>query len=198
MMSTTITNGRVRKSLAEQIDRLDSILDGLADNLNDAVVTAVKEAVTLAVREAVRGVLTEVLMNPELLEHLRGTMAPPAPVCAQPATAAAIRKPGLQERLGQLRERTKARIHSVLKACRSKGRQIKVLTAKLLVPCQALRHFKWQFLTALGIGGLVGVAAFFAGPYVAAAAGWLVGFGTALAVQAGGYLKRMAVLVSEA
>ena len=35
MMSTTTTNGRVRKSLAEQIDRLDSILDGLADNLND-------------------------------------------------------------------------------------------------------------------------------------------------------------------
>jgi hypothetical protein len=198
MMSTTTTNGRVRKSLAEQIDRLDSILDGLADNLNDAVVTAVKEAVTLAVREAVRGVLTEVLMNPELLEHLRGTMAPPAPVFAQPATAATIRKPGLQERLGQLRERTKARIHSVLKACRSKGRQIKVLTAKLLVRCQALRHFKWQFLTALGIGGLVGVAAFFAGPYVAAAAGWLVGFGTALAVQAGVYLKRMGVVVWEA
>jgi hypothetical protein len=34
-MTTTTTNGRTRKSLAEQIDRLDAILDGLADALND-------------------------------------------------------------------------------------------------------------------------------------------------------------------
>src|SRR5688572_26445700 len=33
-MVTSSTNGRARKSLAEQIDRLDSILDGLAENLN--------------------------------------------------------------------------------------------------------------------------------------------------------------------
>jgi hypothetical protein len=33
-MTTTLDNG-VRKTLASQIDRLDSILDGLAENLND-------------------------------------------------------------------------------------------------------------------------------------------------------------------
>ena len=38
MTVTMQTNGQVRKSLAEQIDRLDGILDGLADGLNEAVV----------------------------------------------------------------------------------------------------------------------------------------------------------------
>ena len=61
-MTTTLTNGRQRKSLADQIERLDSILDGLADGLNEAVATAVKEAV--------RAVLTKVLTNPELLARL--------------------------------------------------------------------------------------------------------------------------------
>src|SRR2546422_122011 len=54
-MNTTTPNGRVRKSLAEQIDRLDRILDGLADGLNAAVAAAVQEAVRLAVRGALRG-----------------------------------------------------------------------------------------------------------------------------------------------
>ena len=34
-MTPTTTNGQVRKTLASQLDRLDSILDGLADALND-------------------------------------------------------------------------------------------------------------------------------------------------------------------
>ena len=72
-MTTTLTNGRQRKSLADQIERLDSILDGLSDGLNEAVAAAVKEAV--------RAVLTEVLTNPELLARL------------QPAQAIAVPEP---------------------------------------------------------------------------------------------------------
>ena len=34
-MTTTTTNGDARKTLASQLDRLDSILDGLSDALND-------------------------------------------------------------------------------------------------------------------------------------------------------------------
>lgn len=55
-------NGRQRKSLADQIDRLGSMLDGLAEGLNEAVATAVQEAV--------RAVLTEVFTNPERLARL--------------------------------------------------------------------------------------------------------------------------------
>ena len=60
------TNGQARKSLAEQIDRLDAVLDGLAEGINDTVVAAVKEAVGAAVQ----AVLREVLSSPELLARL--------------------------------------------------------------------------------------------------------------------------------
>jgi hypothetical protein len=81
-MSTTNTNSRVRKSLADQIDRLDQILDGLAEGLDEAVAAAVQEAVGAAVTEtvtaAVQAAVIEVLTNPDLLKRLR-PHATPAP-----------------------------------------------------------------------------------------------------------------------
>jgi hypothetical protein len=69
MATTTMgSNGRSqRKSLADQIDRLDTILDGLAEALDGSVAEAVKGAVTQAVGEAVRLAVKEVLSSPELL-----------------------------------------------------------------------------------------------------------------------------------
>jgi hypothetical protein len=68
---------RPRKNLADQIDRLDSILDGLSEGLNEAVATAVKEAVTTGVQQAV----VEVLTNADLQQLLRPP-APPTPPAA--------------------------------------------------------------------------------------------------------------------
>src|SRR5262249_11582887 len=82
MTTATTTNG-VRKTLASQIDRLDSILDGLSENLNQAGADAVQGAVELAVRQAVKeamqAILTEVLTNADLLAGLRAVLpaAPP-------------------------------------------------------------------------------------------------------------------------
>jgi hypothetical protein len=79
MIQTTNTDGQSRKTLASQLDRFDSILDGLSDGLNQAVSSAVREAVGLAVREAVQAVLTELLTNPALREQLKAPeAAPPA------------------------------------------------------------------------------------------------------------------------
>src|SRR5438874_2154257 len=80
-MSTNM-NGRVpRKTLANQLDRLDTILDGFAEALNEAVADAVKQAVAVAVREAVQVAMQEVLTNPELLRALVAQTAPaPAPM----------------------------------------------------------------------------------------------------------------------
>ena len=68
-MTLTLDNG-VRKTLASQIDRLDSILDGLAENLNEAVADSVKGAVTVAVQEAVHAALVEILSNAEVRRRL--------------------------------------------------------------------------------------------------------------------------------
>src|SRR5262245_51799260 len=77
--TTQVSNGRLRKSLAEQIDRLDRILDGLAEALNEAVAAAVKEAVGIAVQQAVQAVLVEVLTNADLLDQVRSVVAPQPP-----------------------------------------------------------------------------------------------------------------------
>src|SRR5262245_42462070 len=110
MTTTTMNapNGRTaRKSLAEQIDRLDQILDGLADALQEAVTQAVQAAVEVAVREAVRAVLSEVLTSPEVLDRFRPPAAPPAPV---PAETPAPQTVG---RVSRLRGWLSARVRAV-------------------------------------------------------------------------------------
>ena len=84
-MTTTNADGRARKSLAEQIDRLDAILDGLSEALEGAVATAVSQAVGVAVKEAVQGVLAEVLTNSALRERALPAEHPPAPQAASPS-----------------------------------------------------------------------------------------------------------------
>jgi hypothetical protein len=86
-MTTTNADGRARRSLAEQIDRLDAILDGLAEALQGAVTAAVTDAVGVAVKEAVQGVLAEVLTNPALQAKLRGMAGPPPPAADPPPAA---------------------------------------------------------------------------------------------------------------
>ena len=61
-----------------------------------------------------------------------------------------------------------------------------VLTLKCLA-----RRFRRPVLVALGVGSAAGVLAYFSGPWAAAAAGWLSGFVTALAVQAGVALRKV-------
>src|SRR5437588_1924252 len=79
-MSPPSVNGKApRKTLAQQLDRLDTIIDVLADGLNEAVADVVKQAVTVAVQQAVEASLQVLLSNPDLLRHLAGKVTPPAP-----------------------------------------------------------------------------------------------------------------------
>jgi hypothetical protein len=186
----TDTNGRVRKSLAEQIDRLDGILDGLADGLNEAVVTAVKEAVGAAVQEAVRAVLSELLANPDLLHSIRDSVAPPAtaevraaqPTDGKPAGAA------ISTSLGRCWAWLRAGVASAkrcLGACLGRGRrQLGAACSGLCVGGRFVRHLWRPLLIALGVGSVLGVAAYVSGPWLCTAAGGLAGFTTSLAVQA--------------
>jgi hypothetical protein len=209
-MTTMMTNGRVRKSLAEQLDRLDRTLDGLADGLNDAVAQAVKDAVGLAVQEAVAGVLREVLGNPELLTRLQGeTRTAEAAALPTPTRA---KKLGLGQRikqaggwigcrlrmLGQACGQFLHGIAAVCKALRSGG-QLRIeqlrecVTAlrrrgqRALISCwQALchlRHYTAAVTVALAVGGAVGVAAWWCGPWLASIAGGVGGFSTMVSVR---------------
>lgn len=186
---TTTTNGRERKSLAEQIDRLDGILDGLAQGLEQAVVAAVQTAVGLAVREAVQAVLQEVLANPAFLKA-RAAAATPEVTPARTESP----KAGFKQRLVRLCGRLKAGVQAVVQAIGvacgmvlGGARRAVVATGDRL---GVLVRFRVPLLLAAGMGTAVGVGAYFAGPWAAAGAGWLAGFATSLALQAWAALRR--------
>jgi hypothetical protein len=214
MANTSSANGRTqRKSLAEQIDRLDAILDGLADGINDTVVAAVQEAVQGAVQVAVRTAVVEVLTNEELRRRLQPAVAVSAPTgslarrlvgktrtflggllrlltagCA--SAAAAFRKAWVRgaKALGTGSGTARARAAAACGRVASAARPIwaRVLALKCLA-----RRFRGPVLVALGVGSAAGVLAYFSGPWAAAAAGWLSGFVTTLAVQTGMALRKL-------
>ena len=86
----TLNARTARKSLADQIDRLDGILDGLAEALNESVADAVKDVTAETVRQAVHAAVTEVLSSPDLL---RATLEKHAPPPANPMPPIPERKP---------------------------------------------------------------------------------------------------------
>jgi hypothetical protein len=195
-MTTTMTNpnGRTRKSLAEQIDRLDSILDGLSEALQGAVAEAVTEAVGLAVKEAVRCVLAEVLTSPDFLERLRQVAASsnPPPVMTAPRQPGVFRRSigrataWMFDRMGDVRQ-------AAANAATFIGRSVK--SAGCYV--QALLPFRRQLLLSAAVGTFVGIVAYHSTPMLAAAAAWMGGFATALTVQAAVLLRRWLLLASD-
>ncbi len=83
MTATATTNGRPRKQLSEQLDRMDSIIDALAEALPEAVADACREGARQAVRDAV----VEILASPDLRSLIAGPAAARVDPPAEPAPA---------------------------------------------------------------------------------------------------------------
>jgi hypothetical protein len=184
-MQTVLTNSKVRKSLSEQIDRLDKILDGLAEALNGAVADAVTQAVSLAVKEAVQTVLTEVLSNPDLRAQLQGSAAAPIATDVYPV----IRSTGtsLVDRVAQNAARLAnwctARLHALAQLGRCAVQQVGRLAADLSARVQSLRVFVGPVAAALLLGVATGIAAYCVGPWLAGVVGGAGSFGLRLALR---------------
>ncbi len=182
MSDTTINNGRQRKQLSEQLDRLDIILDGLADALNQSVADAVRDVVGAVVKDAVQTTIREVLGSPDLLR-------------------AALAKHGQlpHEQPAQVPQRRT--LGGALKSLCQKGREAASATGKALGSAWSWALHKLSAVTAatktaialacmcprtsvaaLGAGVVTGVAVYYAGPLVA---GVLCGLGSAAATTAG-------------
>src|SRR5262249_16817614 len=77
--NAAVADGKARrKTLADQLDRLDQVIDDLAAGLNETVARVVGQAVTTAVGQAVEGLAQAVLSNPELLRNLAEQLSPPS------------------------------------------------------------------------------------------------------------------------
>jgi hypothetical protein len=212
--TTTNPNGRTRKSLAEQIDRLDAILDGLAENLNaavvDAVAGAVKDAVTVAVQEAVHAAVLEVLTNAELRKRL-GVIPTPASPPSAPVmvvlgntvrrcwswltgaydTAKAVAKKAAGKTM-EAASRCMLVVRAKLQEAREQVNKKARTGWMLAVALAALANrFRKQLLVALVVGVLVGVAFYVSGREVASVGCGLAGFVVSLATAAVSRLRQM-------
>jgi hypothetical protein len=175
-------NGKTRKTLAEQIDKMDSILDGLSENLNEAVA----DATYAAVQEAVQRALVEVLTSPDILALLGGLAPPrqPSPLPVSPPAAEGEDRPGLQDRLGAAHAWAGRQARAAGAAC---ARGLAGLRAGLL----GLWRLRTRLLATVAVGTAIGLGAYLAGPWLSALAGGALGFVTGVCNQARSWLQRL-------
>jgi hypothetical protein len=160
-------NGRVRKTLSSQLDRLDGILDGLADALN--------ESVAVAVEKAVGNVIAEILTNPAFTERLR---APVTPTSEEDETTASTAPPS-PTRAGAL-SKVMGAVQAGCRHLQRAGRAVLRRAATVAdAGCSYIARllFRGRVLAGVGVLVAVGVVAFLAVPrvplLVTVAAGWL-------------------------
>jgi hypothetical protein len=204
-MSTTTLNAG-RKTLASQLDRLDTIIDNLADNLHEAVAMAtasvIKETLTVVVQEAVRGALVEILANVEMQKRLSSqivSVQPPVPLMVRLAAKARSCWSWLKSTMKGACSKVKQMVSSlaaVVGAKVQKARQQVVQRAKTCwmwtVALTALaKRFRLQLGVAVGIGVLVGVVCYLGGREIASLGCGLAGFVGSLATDAVDRVRRM-------
>lgn len=187
--TTTVTNGKPRKQLSDQLDRLDSILDAIAEGLPGAVTDACREGARAAVKDAI----IEIVTNPELRALLGPAQPAPVPV---PEAAPEPKKPGLWSRL-------KAKLAAARDAVTGATKKAKEAVA---ARCQAAREtvgalgqaagealpWKRMLWVSAAVGLTVGVMCLVVPHAVAASVGAVSASATTVAVQTGNWLKKAA------
>jgi hypothetical protein len=176
-MTATMTNGPAkRRQLADELDRLDNIIEGLANGLPEAVASATREGA----RQAVRDVIVELVSNPELRGLIAG-LAPPRVVEAAPAVPpeAAAPRPGFWAR-------AKSAAATAVGRCRA-AVATATATAKTLSAVMPLRKV---ILAGAGVGLVVGLVAYACPHGLAAAVGGLGAACAAVAAQVGAFFRR--------
>ena len=196
MSATATLNGKPqsRKQLADQLDRLDSIIDALAEGLPGAVADACRDGARLAVKDAI----IEIISNPEL----RALLAPPpvsapsVPVSPPEPKPMPDPKPGFWKRFtSKAKAATNAVVGAAVKAKESVVDRCKAARDTIAAVGTAAGEVmptKQISLVALGVGIVVGVACLVVPQTVAAVVGAAGAAATAVCVQVGGWLKRAA------
>jgi hypothetical protein len=186
-MSNTLNNVRApRRQLADQLDRLDFILDGLADALNQSVADAVRDVVGQVVREAVEGTLKEVLGNQDLLRAALAAHDPPTAVEATPTPQRSSIFEAARNSLADLAQKAR----QAADAARSKVRtawgwvvsRVRAVAGPVAGAGRTLWRHRSTCAIALASGLLTGFAVYHAGPAIA---GLLCGLGSAAVTAAG-------------
>lgn len=186
-------NGRQqqRKSLSSQLDRLDSILDGLDGALSGAITDAVKEAVTTATAEAVRATLIEVITNPDLIALLRGGALPIAqphvPVATIPDEAA-LPQPNAISRAWRW---SINKLKAVGQGIKSRVRSARDGVVSTYRQASSIWSLRRPVLIALGVGAVIGVTCYASSPWLAGVVSGVAASVAALGVQLAAWARRV-------
>ncbi|MFO0929403.1 MAG: hypothetical protein U0736_20640 [Gemmataceae bacterium] len=177
-----------RKSLADQIDRLDGILDGLAEALNESVADAVKDVIAQAVGEAVEAAVKEVLSSPALLRAALEKHAPPQPAPASPAPEPKKATPKekvvgaasrLYKKVGQAASQARKKLNEVCSRVRGAARQATRIVASAPSILGAVARLAWAArkpcAVAVGVGVVCGAACYLGGQLFSSVANGLGG-----------------------
>jgi hypothetical protein len=163
-MSATTLNGKPRKQLADELDRMtaqldraDAILDALSEGLNGAVTDAAKEGTRTAVKDAV----IELLTDPDLRAALHKASAPPPE--DRPTVWARFKA-----RVREAAERAAALARAAREAVAAKVGEAKVLAAGAVAPAWVAWKLRKAALVGLGIGVVVAGIAYAGGHGLAA------------------------------
>jgi hypothetical protein len=181
-----------RKQLSSQLDRLDTILDGLAEALNESVADAVKDVVGQVVKESVETTIREVLGNPDLLQAALEKHTP-QPITTQKRSLKEVLKNALTTLVSmscQAAGKAKRAVGWAWSWAVNKLKQgLWLAKSGLKIAGQLIRRTtgyawrcRWTCAAALGSGVLSGVGVYYAGPVVASV---LCGVGGAVATTAG-------------
>jgi hypothetical protein len=172
-----------RKQLSEQLDRLDTILDGLGEGLNEAIADAARTATRMAVKDAV----VELLINPDLRAKLHHASA-----SHDPSVQAAPPTPTRPSMLSRLLSGAKATIAAIrqtaVRAAQGVANRIRTAGASIQAGFRLVSELTdLRLLVGLGlaVGVAAGVGTFFAPHEVAAAASGISSGIVAGAVQIG-------------
>ena len=189
MSETATMNGKPqRKQLADQLDRLDSIIDALAEGLNGAVADACREGTRLAVKDAI----VEILTNPEL----RAMLVPHAavPAAKTPATPPEPKKPGLWSRIkatvAAAKNAAVAFAAKVRAAVAAKVAAVTTTVAALGAAAGEAPPVRRALTVALGVGLLVALACYQMPEAASAAVAGIGAAATTVFAQAGAWLRR--------
>lgn len=182
--SLTSNNRPQRKQLSEQIDRLDTILDGLSEGLNNSVADAAREGMRLALKDA----LVEIMTDPSLRAKLHQATAP------EPAPELVASRPGLLERLmmgfQQVVQSVVAAASCLVDRGRACGRNVAQAAADGVQSARALGNLKNLAFVGVGVGATIGVVGLVAPHTVTAGLSGVCGGVAAIAVQLGIWTRR--------
>ena len=140
-----------RPQLADSIQRLDELLDGLADAIPGAVADSVREVLAAVLPEVVRAAIEH--STGELARTLAAA-APSAPAAATPSPSVPAARPATwADRLGDGLRSACAAVRSRLRRARSSVRSILTLAAALVRASPRSAAAAAILGTAAGVGG---------------------------------------------